>query len=107
GRGRNSALIMPFGRSTRPLSPAEHTNKEWHFQYSSREVAHATNLELALREAVGGMPSGLVPRVLLISDGNENQGSVTRAIWQAQQLGIPVDTVSLSGRPKPDLQLEA
>ena len=39
----------------------------------------------------------MVPRVLLISDGNENLGSVTRAIWQAQQLGMPIDTSA--GRP--------
>ena len=49
----------------------------------------------------------MVPRLLLISDGNENLGSVARAIWQAQQLGIPIDTVALAGRPKPGLLLES
>jgi uncharacterized membrane protein len=106
GRGRNITFVLPFGRATRQPSAAER-GKEWHFQYSAREIAHATNLETALREGVGSMPAGLVPRVLLISDGNENQGSVTRAIWQAQQLGIPVDTIAMNGRPRPDLQLEA
>ena len=106
GRGRNVTQVLPFARSTRVPSAAEN-GKEWHFQYASRETAHATNLEAALREGVGSLPAGLVPRVLLISDGNENQGSVTRAIWQAQQLGIPVDIIPLAGRPKPDLQLEA
>ena len=32
---------------------------------------------------------GLVPRIALISDGKQNKGSVARAAWQAQQLGIP------------------
>ena len=49
----------------------------------------------------------MVPRLLLISDGNENLGSVARAIWQAQQLGVPIDTVALAGRPKPGLRLES
>ena len=49
----------------------------------------------------------MVPRLLLVSDGNETLGSVTRAIWQAQQLGIPVDTVPLAGHPKPGLLLES
>ena len=44
---------------------------------------------------------------MLASDGNENLGSVTRAIWQAQQLGIPIDTMPLAGRPKPELRLES
>src|SRR5262245_41102800 len=105
-RGRNMTTVLPFARATRPPAVNE-SGKEWRFQHSARELAHATNLETALREGVGSLPAGLVPRVLLISDGNENQGSVTRSIWQAQQLGIPVDTISLAGRPKPDLQLEA
>ena len=49
----------------------------------------------------------MVPRLLLISDGNENLGSVARAIWQAQQLGVPIDTVALAGRPRPGLRLES
>ena len=48
-----------------------------------------------------------MPRIVLISDGNENLGSVVRAAWQARQLGIPVDTYSLGGRPKPNLRLES
>jgi len=48
-----------------------------------------------------------VPRLLLLSDGNENLGSVARAIWQARQLGLPIDTVALAGRPKPGLRLES
>jgi uncharacterized membrane protein len=49
----------------------------------------------------------MVPRLLLVSDGNENLGSAARAIWQAQQLGVPIDTVALAGRPKPGLRLES
>jgi uncharacterized membrane protein len=106
GRGRNVTIVLPFARTTRAPAVTEN-GKEWNFQHSSRDLGHATNLEAALREGVGSLPAGLVPRVLLISDGNENQGSVTRAIWQAQQLGIPVDTIALAGRPKPDMQIEA
>ena len=48
-----------------------------------------------------------VPRVALISDGRENKGSIARAAWQAQQLGIPIDTFAMNGRPQPALRLEA
>ncbi len=49
----------------------------------------------------------MVPRVALISDGMENKGSIARAAWQAQQLGIAIDTFALKGRPKPALRLES
>ena len=51
----------------------------------------------AVREAVASLPAGLVPRVALISDGKQNKGSVARAAWQAQQLGIPIDTFAMKG----------
>src|SRR5436190_1023900 len=56
-----------------------------------------------------GEPGRVRPgaRVALISDGNENLGSVVCAAWQAQQLGIPTDTFPLGGRPKPNLRLES
>jgi uncharacterized membrane protein/uncharacterized protein YegL len=49
----------------------------------------------------------MVPRLVLVSDGNQNLGSVARGIWQAQQLGIPIDTVPLAGHAKPGLLLES
>jgi Ca-activated chloride channel homolog len=106
GRGWTVTTVLRFAR-TRGAPAVGEMGKEWSFQHSARDLGHATNLEAALREGVGALPAGLVPRVLLISDGNENQGSVTRAIWQAQQLGIPVDTMPLAGRARPDLQLES
>jgi uncharacterized membrane protein len=48
----------------------------------------------------------MVPRIALISDGNENSGSVVRAAWQARQLGIPIDTFPLPGRARPGLRVE-
>ena len=71
------------------------------------EAGRATDLEAAIREAATSLPAGMVPRLVLISDGNENKGSVARAAWQAQQLGIPIDTFALNGRPEPALHLES
>jgi hypothetical protein len=62
---------------------------------------------LALGPMGMSLPAGMLPRLLLISDGNENLGSVVRAIWQAQQLGVPIDTIPLAGRPKPGLRLDS
>ncbi len=76
-------------------------------RHTAGEAGRATDLEAAIREAAASLPAGMVPRVALISDGKQNKGSVARAAWQAQQLGIPIDTFALKGRPEPALRLES
>jgi Ca-activated chloride channel family protein len=105
-RGRHWTQVIPFARSARKPAPQER-GKSWNLQYTAGDAGHATDLEAAIREAIGTLPAGLVRRVALISDGNENLGSVARAAWQAQQLGIPIDTFSLAGSPPPDLRVES
>jgi uncharacterized membrane protein len=86
----------------------EETSKDgWQLRYTAGAAGRGTDLENAIRDGAAALPAGLVPRLLLISDGNENLGSVARAIWQARQLGLPIDTVALSGRPKPGLRLDS
>jgi uncharacterized membrane protein len=105
-RGRNWMRVIPFARSTRSLE-AKEDQKPWHLQPTSGESGRATDLEAGIREAVASLPAGLVPRVVLISDGKQNKGSVARAAWQAQQLGIPIDTFAMKGRAEPALRLES
>jgi uncharacterized membrane protein len=106
-RGRHSVRVIPFARFTRVPSPAERPKGKWELHHTAGAAGHGTNLEAAIRDGSASLPAGMVPRLLLISDGNENAGSVARAVWQAQQLGIPIDTVPLAGRPKPGLLLES
>ncbi len=101
-RGRHWTKIIPFARSTRTLADGVTL-----VGAATGAQARGTDLEAAVRDGIASMPEGLVPRVLLISDGKENKGNVARATWQAQQLGVPIDTVALAGRPKPALRLES
>jgi Mg-chelatase subunit ChlD len=105
-RRNNSALILPFASQVRDVQPEER-ERAWNFRHSSGNGARGTNLEAAVRHAIASLPSGRVPRVALVSDGQENLGSAARAIFQAQHLGIPVDTIPLAGRAKPGLHLSA
>jgi uncharacterized membrane protein len=105
-RRGNWAQVLPFAREVRDVQQAEREHG-WSLRQTAKEAASGTNLEGALRQGIASLPSGKVPRVALISDGHENLGSVTRAIFQAQQLGIPVDTIPLAGRAKPGLHLES
>ena len=106
-RGRHWTRVIPFARGTRAPAPRRAPKSNWQLHHTAGDAGHGTNLEAAIRDGAAALPAGMVPRLLLISDGNENPGSVARAIWQAQQLGIPIDTVPLAGRPKPGLLLES
>ncbi len=103
-KGSNRLDVIPFARTPRVLSPAE---SGYRLSRTSGAAGRSTNLESPLREALASLPTGMIHRVVLISDGNENDGAATRAAWQAQQLGVPVDTISLAGRPQPRLQTQA
>jgi len=106
-RGRHWVRVIPFARVSRNAAPEERPKQGWQLRHTAAAPGHGTNFEAAIRDGVAALPAGMVPRLVLASDGNENLGSVTRAIWQAQQLGIPIDTVPLAGRAKPGLLLES
>lgn len=104
-RGRHWMRVIPFARSTRAAALDEKP-KHWALRHTAGAAGRGTDLETAIRDGAASLPAGMVPRLLLVSDGNENLGSVARGIWQAQQLGVPIDTVALAGKPKPGLLLE-
>jgi uncharacterized membrane protein len=105
GRGSNSVVVLPFARTTRQITGQEARSGK--LDYSHGDAGRATDIEVAIRDGMAALPAGAVKRVALISDGNENLGSVTRAAWQAQQLGIPIDTFPLQGRKRPGLRVES
>jgi uncharacterized membrane protein len=104
--GRHWVEVLPFARETRRPQPDERRGS-WRLRHTAGAAGRATDLERAIREGLGASPAGTIPRLVLISDGKENLGSVLRAIWQARRLGIPVDTFPLEGRPRPELRLES
>lgn len=93
-RGSNWLSVIPFAAQPRRVSDSE----SLHLLRVSRPAEMGTDLEAALTDAMASIPSGYVPRIVLISDGNENQGSVARAMTSLQRLHVPVDVVPLSGR---------
>ena len=106
--GRHWTRLIPFARGTRTVALEERSKDGgWQLRHTAGAAGRGTDLENAIRDGVAALPAGMVPRLLLISDGNENLGSVARAIWQARQLGVPIDTVALAGRPRPGLRLES
>jgi len=103
-RGRNDLRVLPFARGMRRPAASEQ-GKQWSLQATAGEAGRVTDIESAVREASAGFPERRVPRLVLISDGKENRGSVARAAWQMRDLGIPIDVLPLEGRAQPALRL--
>ena len=103
-RGRNSVRVIPFAGEVR--NPEEEEwNSGWRLRATSGVAGRSTNVEAAISHALAVLPGDRLPRIVLISDGHENRGSALRTAWRARELGVPVDTYLLEGRPEPDLRL--
>ena len=99
-----------FVRAARSAS-AGHTLRELEFgsmplrQIEEPAAGRSTNIEAAVRNALSALPADRIPRLVLVSDGLANEGAVERAVYQAWRQSVPIDTVSLAGRPEPGLRL--
>jgi uncharacterized membrane protein len=102
--GRHQVLVFPFARSIRPLDATE-ALPQLKLRATAGEAGRTTDIEESVLEAIAALPAGLVPRLVLISDGRETRGSAIRAAHQARLLGVPIDTYVLPGRPQPKLRL--
>lgn len=105
-RGANWMEVIPFAARVRALESNEISGGV-HLVNTSGDAGSGTNLEAALADSLAAVPAGYIPRVLLISDGNENEGSAARAIAELQAVHVPVDTISLAGRSATGLRLES
>jgi hypothetical protein len=103
-KSSNELEVIPFARAPRALTEAESGYK---LGVTAGAAGKGTNLEAPVRNALASLPAGMLHRILLISDGNENEGALTRAAWQAKQLGVPIDTIPLAGRNRPQILVEA
>ncbi len=102
----NWMRVVPFAAQVRSLKESE-LSSGVHLVHTSGEAGNGTNLEAALTGSMGAIPNGYIPRIVLISDGNENEGSTARAIAELEALHVPVDTIPLAGRSSSTLRLES
>ena len=105
-RGSNWMKVVPFAAKPRLLT-ANELAKGVHLSTSASPAGDSTNIEAALAGSMAAVPAGYIPRLVLISDGNENEGSSARAIAQMRRLQVPVDTIAIEGRPTTDLRLDS
>ena len=67
-RGRHVVRVMPFAADVRPPR-AEERGPDWKLRATTGEEGRASNLETAILDATAAMPAGLIPRIVLVSDG--------------------------------------
>ena len=94
-RGRNLLRVFSFDETARPGSPRRDASPR------------GTNIEAALRAGLSALPADRIPKIVLISDGWENQGAVERVVEPARRRGVSVSTIPLEGRRRPALRLKA
>jgi uncharacterized membrane protein len=63
-----------------------------------------TNISAALEVASAAIPPSYVPRIVLLSDGNQTAGDAVRSALRG---GVPVLTVPLPARTDPEVQVSA
>src|SRR5581483_3112698 len=102
----NWMKVVPFAGQPRALS-SEEIAGTFHLVNTAHESGNSTNIEAALTGSMSAIPSGYIPRLILLSDGNENEGSTARAIAELKRLHVPVDTIPLAGRQNTGLRLES
>lgn len=94
--GRNKYAFVRFGAEPGPVVYDPTTPVEIN--------RRGTNIAGALDVAAAAMPPSFVPRIVLLSDGNETTANAVRAALRG---GIPISTVPLPVRTDPEVQISA
>ncbi|MFO0925465.1 MAG: VWA domain-containing protein [Gemmataceae bacterium] len=96
GHERDRAGLIVFGRQPRLELPPSDVPR-----FDLRELPPAddgdrTDLAAALKLALASFPEGGGRRIVLLSDGNENQGDAEEQARLAKTLGVQIDVVPLA-----------
>lgn len=97
GRGESRTDVEP---ATNAENPSADSTNEAPDEISSGLLA--TNVQAAIEVASAGIPPHYVPRVVVLSDGNETRGNAYRAALNSE---MRIDTVPLRTRDDPEIQV--
>lgn len=100
-RPNDRAAVVLFGRNAlveRAPAPLESLQR-----LSSAVVASRTNIEEAIQLGLALFPADAQKRLVLLSDGRENEGRAVEAARLAALRGVPLDIVSLPAIDGPDV----
>ncbi len=103
------AAFLAFGGSARAVATAEAIRSvEVSSDGANRSIDQSvTNLETALSRALRSFDPRYLKRLVLITDGNENAGNVSRLLGEAQENDVRVFTLPATVRGEGDSWVEA
>lgn len=104
-RGLSTELPASRGEVARPsdgVSPAD--GDSFRGSEQDREYRMGSDLASAIQVAAASIPPSFVPRIVLLSDGNQTRGEAAAAALAA---GVPVSVVPLPARSEMEVQVTA
>ena len=103
------AAFIAFGGSARAVATAEGIRSvEVSADGANRSINQSvTNLEAAVARALRSFDPRYLKRLVLITDGNENAGNVSRVLGEAQENEVRVFTLPATVRGEGDSWVEA
>jgi Ca-activated chloride channel homolog len=105
--GDNPSLLAKVQPST-PYENTATSSTEWKGAQSkaaeaiTKAARDGTNIAKAIETAAGFIPTGYVPKIVLLSDGNETEGN---ALAMAARCKIPISAIPLPARTEPEVQV--
>lgn len=96
--------LASFARDSITVAPAG-PNPPTGLEVPEPAQTDATDVGRALHHALDMLPPGKVPRVLLLSDGNDTEGGALSAARRMAALGVPLHTIPFEAPDRPEVLL--
>lgn len=102
---RDEAGLIVFGATPSLETPA---TVGYEFEGKTNSVVDTTRSDIAgaIRLAMAAFPADRMRRIVLLSDGNENQGSAIETARLSKSNGIPIDVIPLRYDQWQDVSVE-
>lgn len=102
---RDFTGVIAFGREpsleTSPVRPFDFEGR----LFSAVETDR-TDISAAARLALAAFPADTMKRMVLVSDGNENIGSILEIARISRNVGVPIDVLPMLYEARADVQVE-
>ena len=105
-REQDRAGVIVFGREAAIELPPFDDDLQIGTKIESLFDPQATNIAAALKLAQATFPEDAARRIVLVTDGNENQGNALEQVQAAAAAGIGIDVVPIRYQARSDVAVE-
>ena len=105
-RGKDRAGVIVFGREAAIELPPFDDDLQMGSSIESLFDPQATNIAAAMKLAQATFPEDAARRIVLVSDGNQNQGNALEQAQAVATAGIGIDVVPIRYHVRSDVAVE-